>query len=221
MIFKEFLVPRIDLWLSWQRCKHAIYGLPWLLSASAFAATSLPAGWVATQTSAQIPPGVAAAALPPDLAAAMAAAKPIADNDPRLIAITVSLSLRDPAGLNQAAAEAGRSGHFLSPEEIRDRFAPTAEQALAVADYLRRCGLQKVEIASNRMLVTAQGSAAAIRRAFHTSLSAFTYHGRSVYANTAPALVPQALGGSVGRVLGLENLNQVHVGPVPQPLPQP
>ncbi|MBS0446822.1 MAG: hypothetical protein JSR59_12840, partial [Proteobacteria bacterium] len=51
------------------------------------------------------------------------------------------------------------------------------EQAVRVVDYLRSHGLTNVEMADNRLLVTADASPAQIRAAFQAELHAFDVRG--------------------------------------------
>ena len=60
----------------------------------------------------------------------------------------------------------------------------------------------------NRLLVTADGRPSKIEAAFNTRLRQFNLGGRSVFANTVDALIPDALNGIVHSVLGLQNADQ-------------
>src|SRR5262245_41239261 len=76
--------------------------------------------------------------------------------------VAVSLRLRNEADLDALVADimAGRSQARLTSAQVLDRHSPTTEQAQAVASYLREAGFRNVAIASNRMLVTGDGTAA-------------------------------------------------------------
>ena len=58
---------------------------------------------------------------------------------------------------------------------------------------------------TSAQLVSADGTAAQVTKAFNTSLESFQLGGAAVYVNTQPALVPASLGGVVSAVLGLSN----------------
>jgi subtilase family serine protease len=122
--------------------------------------------------------------------------------------IAVALRLHDQAGLDALIRQNAASSDptFLTPDAFVARFAPTNAEARAVADYLAGQGFTNVAIESNRLLVTADGTALAAEKAFNTDLAAFTVHGATVFANTLAASVPSALGGSVLAVLGLNNI---------------
>jgi hypothetical protein len=87
---------------------------------------------------------------------------------------------------------------------------PTDAQVAAVQQYLTQAGFTNVQVAKNRMLVTADGTAAMTRAAFNTSLVQFNDAGRQVYANSGDAQVPAALSEVVDAVLGLQNVVTKH-----------
>jgi pseudomonalisin/xanthomonalisin len=123
------------------------------------------------------------------------------------VRVAVSLRLRNKAQLDAlAAAQRRGGGAALDREQSLRRFAPTPAQAEAVADYLRRSGFIDVRIAANRLLVSASGSAATVKTAFHTRLRRYNVDGRETYANADDAMVPAALGDTVLAVLGLQTV---------------
>jgi pseudomonalisin/xanthomonalisin len=129
--------------------------------------------------------------------------------------IVVALKLRNPDKLDakvKALTEPGNTSfrHWLGRKEIERDHAPTATDARAVANYLTDAHFTNVKIASNRLLVTATGSAEAVRRAFHTEIGHFVRDGREGIANTADVEVPAPLGGTILSVLGLQTLNRMH-----------
>ena len=86
--------------------------------------------------------------------------------------MVVSLKLRDKAGLDAFTSRLG-SGNGTKPmtqAEFMDRHAPTAEQARRVADYLTAQGFTHIEIAPNRLLVSADGTAGTVKGAFRAEL---------------------------------------------------
>ena len=126
--------------------------------------------------------------------------------------IAVSLKLRNKAQLDALTSSIlrGATKRHLSKEEFMSRYAPTEAQAQAVAMHLQNSGFRNIKIASNRMLVTADGSAATVKSAFQTSLHTYSVKGRSAYANVSTAMVPGHLGDIVLAVQGLQNLHQFH-----------
>lgn len=126
--------------------------------------------------------------------------------------VAVTLNVRDKAGLDRLVDDlaAGRATHHLTRAEFLARHAPTAADAQAVVAHLRGAGFTNVQLAKNRLLVTADGTAATAAKAFDTTFSHFSIGGREAYANVETARVPAHLGGIVGSVLGLQNVSQAH-----------
>ncbi|MGT0248642.1 S53 family peptidase [Burkholderia pyrrocinia] len=125
--------------------------------------------------------------------------------------VVVSLKLRNAAQLKQLARDVNRPGsahyrQYLTHEQFVASYAPTDAQVKSVVDYLRKSGFVNIEVAPNRLLVSARGTAGTVKTAFNTSLVHFEYAGRSGFANASTAQVPSALGNIVGSVLGLQNV---------------
>ena len=100
--------------------------------------------------------------------------------------------------------------HFLTPAQFKARYAPSDADVARVTAHLRQAGFSNVQVAGNNLLVSADGNANTVNAAFHTTLRTFAFGGRQRIANDAPAQVPQALGGIVDAVLGLQNVNVPH-----------
>jgi len=121
--------------------------------------------------------------------------------------IVVALKLRNRDQLDSLVA----AHQTLTPEQFATLHAPTQMQAQAVADYLTRSGFRNVVIATNRLLVSADGTAGIARAAFLTSFSRVqTREGRVAFANDSDAYIPKALQDSVLSVIGLQNVHQAH-----------
>ncbi|GLQ90208.1 S53 family peptidase [Dyella flagellata] len=123
--------------------------------------------------------------------------------------VVVSLKLRNKAQLDAYLAKPGHKP--LTPEQFKQRYAPTANQAKAVADYLTRSGFSKVTIAPNRLLVEAYGRADTAQAAFNTTfVHVHTHDGRDAYANTSDVKIPSSLKGTVLEVLGMQDVHIAH-----------
>ena len=127
--------------------------------------------------------------------------------------VVVSLRLRNGDDLNRFTTALLRPGspsygRFLSARQFLDRYAPTQAQADAVAAHLRSAGFVNVDIAANRLLVSADGTAGTVRKAFNTELASFELDGRRGYANLRDAQVPGRLKGVVLSVLGLQTMDR-------------
>lgn len=137
------------------------------------------------------------------------------------IRVSVVLKLRDDAQMKSFLAKVGTPGSpsVMSQAQLQNHL-PTQAQAQNVADYLTRAGFGNVKISSNRMIVNATGSAAAVQSAFKTSLvNVRTHDGRTAFANNLPIQVPAALRDTVQAVLGLQTVHKAHTMARPQAPP--
>jgi pseudomonalisin len=155
-------------------------------------------------------------------AAASAAAAAVELAPGESIDVVLGLNLRDEGQLDTFLHDLHTPGspryrQYLTPEQFAARYAPTEQQVAAVVAHLRKAGFVNVVVAPNRLLVSASGTAATVKSAFRTSLKRFNKDGRSVYANTDAAQVPNAIGGVVSAVLGLQNVEVMHTGATSKP----
>ncbi|MFI5399104.1 MAG: protease pro-enzyme activation domain-containing protein [Candidatus Binatia bacterium] len=101
--------------------------------------------------------------------------------------IVVSLELRNRDELERFLADVQNPnsptyGQFLTQDEFNARYAPTAEAEQRVADYLEVNGFTITDRFSNRLLVGAVGSVAALEHAFGVESYHVTFRGRTHYA---------------------------------------
>ncbi|SIT49786.1 Pseudomonalisin [Paraburkholderia ribeironis] len=173
--------------------------VPLVFSAAAAHATT---DWVDTHTNAFLTgPQLMARNAAPSLELA----------DGEITDIVVSLNLRNAAQLEQLGHDVNQPGNahyrqYLTPEQFLVSYAPTEAQVKSVVDYLRKSGFVNVEVAPNRLLVSARGTAGTVKTAFNTSLVHYQDASRSGFMNASKAQVPRALGDAVGSVLGLQNI---------------
>jgi pseudomonalisin len=137
----------------------------------------------------------------------------VEDNYP--VSIVVNLKLRNEEAMDSFIKELHRPGspafhQWLSSEQATANFSSTQEQAQAVADYLSAQGFTNVKIAANRLLVSADGSVGAARRAFNTDFAHVSLNGEEGIANTRSAQVPAAIADQVHSVLGLQTVQKLH-----------
>ncbi len=130
--------------------------------------------------------------------------------------ITVSLQLRNQDQLDSFLKALHTPGNpsyhkFLTPDQFAAQYSPTQDQVNAVISHLTKAGFKNITVTPNRTLISADGTAATITKAFNTTLKTFTHEGRNVFANDRPAQVPAELGTIVGSVLGLQNAAIHHV----------
>lgn len=127
--------------------------------------------------------------------------------------IVVSLKLRNQTQLQSfvQSMQSSSAPQPMTSEQFTAQHAPTQAQAQEVADYLKLAGFTNVEIAPNRLQVSADGTAATARSAFSTSFAQVkSKDGRLAYTNTSDVYIPAALQDSVLAVLGLQNVHVAH-----------
>jgi len=130
------------------------------------------------------------------------------DSTPLHVNIGLQIQNRDAAAAYvQHITTAGDAlfGQELDPAAFIATYSPSSAQVQSVVNYLTASGFNNVQVEPNNLMIAADGSAAAVRKAFNTQLGAYLVNGNSVYANLSAAQVPQDLGGLVVAVLGLNN----------------
>lgn len=130
--------------------------------------------------------------------------------------VEVVMKLQNRATLDQfiAATHNPASSMFhakLSASDTTSMFSPAQSQVQAVAAYLSKAGFSNVTISPNRLVVSADGNAAAALSAFNTRLiKAQDAEGHRAYANIDDAQVPADLADSVLAVVGLQTVSHAH-----------
>jgi pseudomonalisin len=151
-----------------------------------------PSGWAATATrGATIPSGTDRGALAP--------ATPLT--------VRVGLNLHNEEGLRSLIAARQK----ISPAQFNAQYGPSSSEVQSVVSYLQGQGFTNVH--ASAQLVSADGTAAQVSKAFNTSLESFQLGGSALYVNTQPAFVPASLGNVVSAVLGLSNAAKMTVHP--------
>lgn len=143
-------------------------------------------------------------------------------------ALTVRLGLamqNKSAAIALVKAQTDRTspsyGQFLTPTQFTAAFGATDAQVASVVQYLKSAGFTNVTVEPNKLIVSADGTAAIAEAAFNTPLEAVTVNGTSGFINTAAASVPASLGGIVVAVLGMNTVGQMKPAIALPPLPTP
>ncbi len=128
------------------------------------------------------------------------------------IHIQVSLKMRDRAGLDSfIAGMKNHPGQVMSQSEFMAKHAPSQLQAQTVVNYLKSMGYTSVVVAPNRLLVSADGTAATAQKAFLTTMAQVkTHDGRIAFANTSEVRIPASLQPHILGVVGLQTVNIGH-----------
>jgi len=126
--------------------------------------------------------------------------------------VVITLQARNKAALDTIAADiiSGKSSRTLSSEEMKGQFSPTQDQVDAVVNHLKKSGFVNIEVASNNLLITADGTAGTARTAFNVEMQHFEKNGQRYYANVTDPVVPAELANIVLSVHGLQNLHRAH-----------
>ncbi len=130
--------------------------------------------------------------------------------------IEVALKLRNPDQLHAFLAAAKSSPlaiaqHQMSGQQFAASYSPTALQAARVAAWLKSAGFTHVQIAPNRLIVSADGRADTAQAAFKTTFSQVrTRAGRMAYMHDGDVQIPASLKDIVLSVVGLQSVHQAH-----------
>jgi flagellar motor protein MotB len=136
--------------------------------------------------------------------------------------VWVYLKSRDATGeVSTARAVSDPGGreyrHYLSPAQVRARFAPRRRTVSAVRRWLRSAGLHPGAVPANRAYVEARGSVGHLERAFGVSLGLYKVHGRRVLAAGGAPSVPSSIASSVLNVAGLNQSPMTALDTPPPP----
>ncbi|MHA6206331.1 protease pro-enzyme activation domain-containing protein [Dyella soli] len=134
----------------------------------------------------------------------------------KVLHLAVSLKLRNTDQLNTFIRNVNTPGNaaygkFLTPEQFKASYAPTDAQVQAVVAHMKAAGFTSITVSPNNTLVFADGNANTVATAFNTTMKTYTHGGKQHFGNDGEVMVPQALGGIIGSVLGLQNVSQKHV----------
>ena len=120
----------------------------------------------------------------------------------------VWLATRDDAGL-EALAQAvsnpssAQYGQFISADQFRAQFSPTAAQVAQVSTWLTGAGLTVTAVGTDNRYVAVSGSPAAIAAAFGTQIVNYVVDGHGEHAPANDLSVPDSVANLVQAVSGL------------------
>ena len=95
-------------------------------------------------------------------------------------------------------------GHYLTPQQFRQRFAPSQSDVNAVKSWLRSQGFQVGYVPQNNHYVAAEGTVAQANAAFGVTLNEYGYKGMTLRAPASALTIPSSLAGVVESVVGLD-----------------
>jgi subtilase family serine protease len=126
------------------------------------------------------------------------------------IEITVWLNVHNRRQLDSVAEDLYNPGsshyrNWLKFSQIAADYAPTAEEARTVTEFLTAQKLSIVLTDPNNFFVRARGSVAQVSAAFHVELSNFNVKGKVIRANTTDPYIEGPAAAFVHLVSGLSN----------------
>lgn len=144
-------------------------------------------------------------------------------NPSQTIEITVWLNLHNRQQLDSVAQDLydPASPHYrawLKFSEIAADYAPTAQEARTVTEFLSAHNLSIVLVDPNDFFVRARGTIAQVSAAFHVQLINFNVHGKVIRANTTDPYIDGAAAAFVHLVSGLSNQHS-DIAPVQKDTP--
>jgi subtilase family serine protease len=130
------------------------------------------------------------------------------------VSVRVSLKLRDAAAADALALAVStpgnaKYGRYLTPDQFRASFAPTAATVAKVSAWLAKEGLKVAAVPPSRSYVEASGTAAQVETALKTSLVNVEANGKTRRVNTSEPSVPADLVSSIDGITGLTEV-QLH-----------
>ena len=98
--------------------------------------------------------------------------------------------------------------HWLTAEEIGNRFGPAESDIEAIRGWLTSQGLHVNQISPDRMILRFGGTAANINNAFGTELRSYQRHGAALMAPATDPTIPAALAPAIQSVRGLFTIGE-------------
>jgi len=119
------------------------------------------------------------------------------------------LGWNNPSGaeaLAQAVSNPRSSSyrHYLTPDQFRKQFAPTANQVAQVQSWLTSQGFALVYTPKNNHYVSAKGTIAQAQSAFGASFAMYKVKGATLRSPSADVSIPSSIAGVVNAVVGLD-----------------
>lgn len=95
--------------------------------------------------------------------------------------------------------------HWLTPEQIGERFGAADTDIAAVSNWLNSTGLRVSHVSKSMRFVEFSGTVGQANAAFHTQIHEYMVNGNVHHANATEIKIPQALAGLVAGVSGLDD----------------
>ncbi len=177
------------------RIRHLAAGL--LVAGVACTSIAAPAA-ASTTTSGNVAPWVAKAT---KLGAAPATTS---------VTVAIHLKLQNTAALKTLVASVSSPkspeyGHYLTPQQFSQRFAPAAADVQTAKALLEHGGMTNVTVGPDGVYVSATATVAQLRTTFNVSQNLYSYRGLTLRANREEPTIPAALVGKITFIEGLDD----------------
>ncbi|WP_158409269.1 S53 family peptidase [Fimbriimonas ginsengisoli] len=136
----------------------------------------------------------------------------------RTLHLTVSLPYGDAAGMQSFVDDVSNPKspeyrHFITPEQVGQRFGVSAANVQKVADYLTSQGMKIQLVGKNRLSIMADATVAQAEAAFQTNISQFAWNTLDVpagglYSFTTEPSLPASVAPLVIDISGMENFTR-------------
>jgi subtilase family serine protease len=125
-----------------------------------------------------------------------------------VVSFDLTLALRNAVGARSFLRQVSSPGsaafhHYLSDSQWVSRFGPAKGEVAKATSWLRSQGFTVGSVASDRLFVSASGSAAAVEHAFGVQLGYYKVNGHRERLANGTLSVPASLTGSVAGVVGV------------------
>lgn len=134
-----------------------------------------------------------------------------AEDESKPMSVTLWLNQRNKAELDSRVQQMYQKGSptfhkWLTREEYNAKYAPTAQDALTVRNFLEAHNLKVSAIDRNNHFVTAEGKVGAVEKAFQVQINRYSVRGQVVRANTSDPVIEGPAGALVSAVKGITYL---------------
>ena len=146
----------------------------------------------------------------------VASAKNLGTEDPsKTIEVSVWLNPHNRSQMDELARQlydrtSPTYRHFLTGSQIAARFAPTAEEAKTVREFLEARNLKVVRVGPSNFFVRARGTVGDVESAFHVVLNNYQVRGEVIRANDRDPYVEGAAAPLVRSISGLDTGKYEH-----------
>src|SRR5215813_14125849 len=127
-----------------------------------------------------------------------------------IITVNVWLKLHNEQRLDRLAMEQKQKNspnyhRWITEDQFDADYGPTRQEVDAVSHFLSAQDLTVLSVAENNLYVKAQGSVAAIQKAFHVEIHNFQWNGATYRSNTADPSMAGSERGLIAAVTGLDD----------------